>query len=255
MLVAGGLVTGYLLAFHPASARHAAPLPTRVVSYQTVGLVVADTQPGSPADQLLQLLGPHGTPQFSPLAQTQLAEGSPQWTADLMAGGSYIFIYLPTGQCLSAVGQVSQPKLALRHCDLECRPALAPDAAGRAGAGARLLPVREPQRRILPDAAGRAARPDLQREPRRVLAVAAGGPAHRLLVVVGLAQPNSAGSAPRCTLASSSSDTANKPLTSSAVPPVWPSVGRRHSGLGAQSGQVSFGAWADSDARHDRQIH
>ena len=119
VVVAGGLVTGYLLAFHPARGHHAAPLPTRVVSYQTVGLVVADTQPGSPADQLLQLLGSQGTPQFSPLAQIQLTEGSPQWTADLMAGGSYIFIYLPTGQCLSAIGKVSQPKLALRHCDLD----------------------------------------------------------------------------------------------------------------------------------------
>ncbi len=121
VLVAGGLVTAYLLAFHPAIAHHAAPLPTKVVSYQSVGLVVADTQPGSPADQLLQLLSPHGTPQFSALAQTQLAEGSPQWTADLMAGGSYIFIYLPTGQCLSEIGQVSQPKLALQHCDLSAR--------------------------------------------------------------------------------------------------------------------------------------
>jgi hypothetical protein len=119
VIVAVGLVTGYLLAFHPAIAHHAPPLPTRVVSYQTVGLVVADTQPGSSADQLLQLLGSRGTPQFSPLAQTQLAEGSPQWTADLMAGGSYIFIYLPTGQCLSATGKTSQPKLALRHCDLD----------------------------------------------------------------------------------------------------------------------------------------
>ncbi len=121
VIVAGGLVTGYLLAFHPAIAHRPPALPTRVVSYQTVGLVVADTQPGSSADQLLQLLGSSGTPEFSPLAQTQLAEGSPQWTADLMAGGGYIFIYLPTGQCLSASGTVGQPKLALRHCDLDAR--------------------------------------------------------------------------------------------------------------------------------------
>ena len=118
VIVAGGLVTGYLLAFHPARPHHAAPLPTKVVSYQTVGLVVPDTQPGGPADQLLQLRGSHGTPQFSPLAQTELAAGTPEWTADLMAGGTYIFIYLPTGQCLSAVGKASQRKLALRHCDL-----------------------------------------------------------------------------------------------------------------------------------------
>jgi hypothetical protein len=119
VLIAAGAVTGYLIAFHPAAARHAAPLPTRVLSYQTVGLVVADTEPGGPAGELLQLVGPRGAPAFSPLAAAQLVQGSPQWTADLMAGGSYIFIYLPTGQCLSAAGTVSQPTVALRHCDLE----------------------------------------------------------------------------------------------------------------------------------------
>jgi hypothetical protein len=118
VLLAAAAVTGYLIAFHPAATHHAAPLPTRVVSYQTVGLVVADTEPGTSTDQLLQLVGRDGTPTFSSLGQTQLAQGSPQWTADLMDGGAYIFIYLPTGQCLSAVGTVGQPKLALRHCDL-----------------------------------------------------------------------------------------------------------------------------------------
>ena len=118
VLLAAAAVTGYLLAFHPAATHHAAALPTRVVSYQSVGLVVAGTEPGSSASQLLQLVAPSGTLQFSPLPQAQLAVGSPQWTADLMAGGTYIFIYLPTGTCLSARGTASQPKLALRHCDL-----------------------------------------------------------------------------------------------------------------------------------------
>ncbi len=122
VIIAAALVTGYLLAFHPAAPHHAPPLPTRVVSYQTVGLVVADTEPGSPAGQLLQLVGLHRTPEFSLLAQTQLAEGSPEWTADLMAGGSYIFIYLPSGECLSAAGAggaAGQPRLALQHCNLD----------------------------------------------------------------------------------------------------------------------------------------
>jgi hypothetical protein len=111
-------VTGYVIAFHPAAAHHAAPLPTRVASYQTVGLVVADTQPGSSGAQLLQLVGRGGTPEFRTLGQTQQTEGSPQWTADLMTGGTYIFIYLPSGQCLAAAGTTSEPKLALQHCDL-----------------------------------------------------------------------------------------------------------------------------------------
>ena len=66
----------------------------------------------------MQLLGPGGDPQFSPLGQAQEQAGSPQWTADLMAGNSYIFIYVPTGRCLAAAGPVGQPKLTLAHCDL-----------------------------------------------------------------------------------------------------------------------------------------
>lgn len=117
VLAAGG-IAGYLVTLHPAASHHAAPLPTKVQSYQTVGLIAQDEQPGSPAGQLLQLLGPGGTPGFSRLGQTQEAEGSPQWTADLMAGGSYIFIFLPTGDCLSATGPATRPKLALQHCNL-----------------------------------------------------------------------------------------------------------------------------------------
>jgi hypothetical protein len=119
VLLAAAAVTAYLVAFHPAATHHAAPLPTRVVTYQTVGLVVAESASGGSTGQLLQLEGSHGTPAFSPLGQAQQAQGAPQWTADLMAGDSFIFIYLPTGQCLSAAGSGSKPKLALRHCDLD----------------------------------------------------------------------------------------------------------------------------------------
>jgi hypothetical protein len=119
VVVAAGAVTGYLIAFHPGTKPRAPVLPTRVVSYQTVGLVATYTQPGSSTTLLLQLLDQHGTPIFSPLGQSQLSQRAPQWTADLMGGGSYIFIYLPTGQCLSASGPLRQPKLALRHCDLD----------------------------------------------------------------------------------------------------------------------------------------
>jgi hypothetical protein len=119
VVLAAGAVTGYLIAFHPGRPHHAAPLPTRVVSFQTVGLVVGSSQPGSSAGQLLQLVGAHGTPAFSPLGQAQLAQGSPQWTADLMAGNTYIFIYLPTGQCLSATGPAKRLTVAFRHCDLD----------------------------------------------------------------------------------------------------------------------------------------
>jgi len=117
MLIAAGAVAAYLVALHPA--RHPAPpLPTRVLSSQTVGLIAQVAQPGSSPGQLLQLLGPRGTPQFSPLGQAEEQSGSPQWTADLMAGNSYIFIYLPTGHCLAVAGPAGRPKLTLEHCDL-----------------------------------------------------------------------------------------------------------------------------------------
>jgi hypothetical protein len=117
VLIAGGAVAGYLV-LHPVIGRGRPPLPTKVVSFQTVGLIAQVGQAGSSPGQLLQLLGPADTPQFSPLGQAQEQSGSPQWTADLMAGDSYIFIYLPTGDCLTATGPAGQPKLTLDHCDL-----------------------------------------------------------------------------------------------------------------------------------------
>ena len=118
ILVAAAAVTAYVVAFHPTTPHRPPPLPTRVVSYQTVGLVTSATQLGTTSSQLLQLRSENGTLGFSPVAQAQQTEGAPQWTADLMGGSTYIFIYLPTGQCLSAAGTTSQPKLALRHCNL-----------------------------------------------------------------------------------------------------------------------------------------
>jgi hypothetical protein len=118
LAVAAGAATAYVLAFHPAAPHRTAALPTRVISYQTVGLVTTGAQPGTTANQLLQLEYQNGALDFTPVAQAQQSTGSPQWTADLMGGATYIFIYLPTGQCLSATGSGGKPKLALRHCDL-----------------------------------------------------------------------------------------------------------------------------------------
>jgi hypothetical protein len=117
VLAAGG-VTGYLVALRPATHHHQAPLPTKVQSFQSVGLVAADALAGSSSGQLLELLGPGGSPQFSPLAPAQQQAGSPQWTADLMEGNSYIFIFLSTGDCLTAGGSPGQPELTLQHCNL-----------------------------------------------------------------------------------------------------------------------------------------
>lgn len=118
VLIAAGGVAAYLVAMHPAR-RQPPPLPAKVVSVQQVGLIARVARPGSSSGQLLQLLdSASGTPHFSPLGQAQQQAGSPQWTADLMAGNSYIFIYLPTGHCLGSAGTAHQPRLALEHCDL-----------------------------------------------------------------------------------------------------------------------------------------
>jgi hypothetical protein len=118
VLIAAGAVAAYLVVMHPAK-RQPRPLPARVVSVQQVGLIARVAQPGSSSGDLLQLLdSASGTPQFTPLGQAQQQAGSPQWTADLMAGDSYIFIYLPTGHCLASAGTADRPRLTLEHCDL-----------------------------------------------------------------------------------------------------------------------------------------
>lgn len=119
ILLAAGGVAAYLVELHPIAARVAKSLPTRVLSFQTVGLIAQNAQRASSVGQLLQLLGAQENLQFSPVAQAQEQAGSPQWTADLMAGNSYIFIFLPTGDCLAATGSDGRPKLALQHCDLK----------------------------------------------------------------------------------------------------------------------------------------
>jgi hypothetical protein len=119
VLLAAGGVAAYLVELHPAAARVAAPLPNRVVSDQTVGLVAQSTQQTASGGNLLQLLRPQGTLQFSPVDRAQQQVGSPQWTADLMAGNTYIFIFLPAEDCLAATGSERHPKLTLEHCDLK----------------------------------------------------------------------------------------------------------------------------------------
>jgi hypothetical protein len=114
LVLAAGGVTGYLITVHPLSAHPAAPLPTKVISNQTIGLVAQDSQPGS--TQLLQLRGPAGIPQFTLVTQAEQQAGTGQWTADQMGDDSYIFIFVPAGTCLTAA---SAAMLALRHCDLQ----------------------------------------------------------------------------------------------------------------------------------------
>jgi hypothetical protein len=135
VLLAAGAATAYLLAFHPGSAHHPRALPTKVLSYQTVGLVTQASGTGGSPGQFAQLLGAGGAAQFAVLAQNQVQQGTPQWTADQMAGGTYIFIYLKTGQCLAATGTARKQSVTLQHCDLLAEQRWRPTGVGGVSGG------------------------------------------------------------------------------------------------------------------------
>jgi hypothetical protein len=108
----------YVADFHSGSSGPSSGLPNRVASFQTVGLLAE--QPDDSAS-IVQLLGSaHGTT-FSPVGLAEQQAGDPEWTADLMVGGTYIFIYLPSSQCLAAGGSGAHRVLALEHCDLRAQ--------------------------------------------------------------------------------------------------------------------------------------
>ncbi len=117
VVLAGAGTAAYLVAFHPAKPVHPVSLPEKVLGVQTVGLI-GEVPPSTSASGMVQLLSPQVSPTFSPVPQSEAVNGTPEWTADQMAGGTYIFIYLPTGQCLASTGPANRPSLALQHCDV-----------------------------------------------------------------------------------------------------------------------------------------
>ncbi len=120
VVLAVGGATAYIVEFHPLQAAGPAPLPSRVASTQTVGLIAEPAlRPGSGA--LIQLLSPERSPVFAPVGISQQQNGQPQWIADLMTGGGYIFIYLPTSQCLTSAGTGASARLTVQRCDLSPR--------------------------------------------------------------------------------------------------------------------------------------
>jgi len=105
----------YVAGFHPGRSDAASAESSRVASFQTVGLVAEQPAAGGAA---VQLLSSGHDVIFSQVGLSEQQVGDPQWTADLMVGGTYIFIYLPTSQCLASAGPGARPVLAVRHCDL-----------------------------------------------------------------------------------------------------------------------------------------
>lgn len=117
VLAAGG-VTAYLITLHPFGGGSGKALPTRVVSYQIVGLLAENSQKTA-SNQLVELLSRHGSPRFSPVSQTGQQASYGQWTADLMVGNSYIFILVGTDDCLGVTGSADHARVVLQHCDLQ----------------------------------------------------------------------------------------------------------------------------------------
>ena len=99
-------------------ARHLRALPRRVQSVQTAGLVSAGPPAAGKLPAAQQLVASSSGLDFAPVPAAELAAGNPQWTGDLMAGGTWIFIYAPDGRCLASAGTRRAPSLALRRCDL-----------------------------------------------------------------------------------------------------------------------------------------
>lgn len=125
-LLAAAGITVYLAAIKPARPRPRA-LPTTVMAVQTVGLVATGPH-GSGTAGPWSLLASRAGLAFSPVPRSRLVTGLPQWTADQMAGATYIFIYGPSGQCLGitapggpgsgAAASPAAPRLVLQPCDL-----------------------------------------------------------------------------------------------------------------------------------------
>jgi hypothetical protein len=126
VVVAGGALGTYLGTAHsphpaPAATHHQARLSVKVVQVETVGLI--DFGPddngrpwqGNTADHPLMLMPAGQVLDFAAIHRRRLSAGPPEWTADQMADRSEIFIYVPTGQCLSPFGD---GRLQLTHCNL-----------------------------------------------------------------------------------------------------------------------------------------
>lgn len=128
VVLAGGVLAVYLGTAHgqaPGTPAHHRPPPlaSKVTSVQTAGLVdfgVYDDNDGDAwqkdtDDHPMMLLKQGSAISFVLIPHSEILSGTPEWTADQLTGGGDIFIYVPTGQCLTAA---SGGRLSLSRCDL-----------------------------------------------------------------------------------------------------------------------------------------
>jgi hypothetical protein len=112
VLLAGVGVAVYLIVGGAHADNSASVLPTRVLGTQAIGLAdsaQAQSAGASPATETLLT-------SRSGLSFQAAGQVTADWTADQMAGGTYIFIYLPNGQCL---GSSRANTVSLQRCNLQ----------------------------------------------------------------------------------------------------------------------------------------
>jgi hypothetical protein len=127
VVVVGGVLAAYLgtaSSKPPPSIHHRhrpSGLSAKVASVQTVGIIDfgpyddGDPWQNDPDDHPLMLTEKGATVDFVRVPPSQIDSGTPEWTADQMTDGDEIFIYVPTGQCLTSTRTGG---LRLSHCDL-----------------------------------------------------------------------------------------------------------------------------------------
>lgn len=120
VLLAAAGVTAYLI----TSSHNDVQLPTRVVSTQAIGLVNPGPAAADPANTPSGTAAAGGTlvAAGSGLTFSTDTQAGAEWTADQMAGGTYIFIYLANSAlCLAAPatpGPATAGPALLQRCDL-----------------------------------------------------------------------------------------------------------------------------------------
>lgn len=112
ILLAGVGAAVYLIVGGAHADNSASVLPTRVLGTQAIGLGASPASPASPGGSGVEML----VASRSGLSFTAAAEVGASWTADQMAGGTYIFIYLQDGLCL---GPSRAAAVSLQRCSLQ----------------------------------------------------------------------------------------------------------------------------------------
>lgn len=100
-------------------------LSSRVIKAQNAGIIdFGPANDGDPftirGDYPLKLQPSGSGLEFVAITHAEIRAGTPVWTVDQMAGGTDIFIYTATSQCLTAIPGTggAADRLRLAHCDL-----------------------------------------------------------------------------------------------------------------------------------------